>query len=57
MKADQIARRVEERIASHRKYGGFLGLFRHAATKEETDDGLWSLTEEERGRVREWSMG
>lgn len=57
VKADQIARRVEARIMSHRKFGGFVGLFRHAAAKEETDDGMWSLTEEERGRVREWLMG
>lgn len=57
MKADQIADRVRKRVDRHQKFGGFVGLLRHTIAKEETDDGMWSMTEQERGRVKEWLMG
>jgi len=55
MKADQISDCVRKRVDRHRKFGGFVGP--HAAAKEETDDGIWSMTEVERGRGREGEGG
>lgn len=52
MKADQIARKVQERIERHRKFGGFIGLLRAAAADDKTDDGMWDMTEPERQNVR-----
>ncbi len=57
MKADQISECVRKRVDRHQKFGGIAGLLRAAVSKEETNDGDWSMTEEERGRVREWLIG
>ena len=56
MKADQIADRVRKRIDRHQKFGGIVGLLRAAVANEKSDDGLWSMTQEERGRVREFLL-
>ncbi|MBS0188303.1 MAG: hypothetical protein JSS51_09550 [Planctomycetes bacterium] len=56
MKSAQIAERVKARDDQHQKFGGVVGLLRAAVSKEETDDGDWWMTEEERGRARKWLM-
>ena len=48
---------MRKRVDQHQKFGGFVGLLRHTIAKEDTDDGMWAMKEEERGRVREWLMG
>ncbi|MGH7245215.1 MAG: nuclease-related domain-containing protein [Phycisphaerales bacterium] len=54
MKAEQIADCVRIRVDRHQKFGGIVGLLRASVANEETDDGNWSMTEEERGRVKEF---
>ena len=55
--AEQIATSVKPRVDQHKKFGGIVGLLRAAVSKEESTDGDWSMTEEERGKVREWLIG
>ncbi|MBL8886774.1 MAG: hypothetical protein JNK16_08945 [Phycisphaerales bacterium] len=47
---------MRKRVERHRKFGGFVGLLRHTVAKEESDDEMWPMTEEERGRVREFLL-
>lgn len=53
MKADQISKRVKDRVDRHQKFGGFVGLLRQTLSKDESDDGGWDMTPEERGKVKE----